>query len=323
MDRQRIEQALSWTIDETRLPGLGTPARGKVRDIYRHGDHRILVTTDRVSAFDRVLGTIPYKGAVLNMISAFWFDLTTERVPNHLVEVPHPNVLVAVDCEPLPVEMVVRAYLTGVTSTSIWTHYEKGSRNFAGNPLPDGMMKNQPLASPILTPSTKAPQGDHDETISADEIVARGLLDEETTERLSRMSFDLFEMGARWARSRGLILVDTKYEFGRTPDGEIVLIDEVHTPDSSRYWMADSYEERMEAGEEPQGLDKEYLRRWLKETHGYAGEGPVPEIPDSVRVEAARRYVELYELITGRDFDPGEGSPPERLQAWAASMAGE
>lgn len=321
MDRNRIEEALKWTIGETSLPNMGEPVRGKVRDSYVHEGMRVLVTTDRISAFDRVLGTIPYKGAVLNLISRFWFDHTAERIPNHVKEIPHPNVLVAVDCEPLPVEMVMRSYLTGVTSTSIWTHYENGSRNFAGNPLPDGMKKNEKLREPILTPSTKAQHGDHDETVSGEEIVSRGLLDQATFDQVAQMSFTLFEMGQTWAARRGLILVDTKYEFGRRPDGEIVLIDEVHTPDSSRYWMADSYEKRLSEGQEPQGLDKEYVRRWLKETHGYTGDGPVPEIPDEVRVEAAHRYIALYELITGEPFDPGEGSLLDRLQHWASSLS--
>jgi len=318
METRRLEQALGWTIGETSLAGMGPVRRGKVRDIYVTGGRRVLVTTDRVSAFDRVLGTIPYKGAVLNLISKFWFDMTRGAVPNHVVEVPHPNVTVAVDCAPLPVEMVVRAYITGVTSTSLWTHYAAGERVIAGNRLPDGLRKNERLAQPILTPSTKAEGGDHDETVSREQIIARGAIDAGTFDEMARMSFALFEAGTRWAAERGLILVDTKYEFGRRPDGRIVIIDEIHTPDSSRYWIAGSYAERMRRAEEPEGLDKEYLRRWLKEEHGYSGDGPVPSIPDDVRVEAARRYITLYELITGREFDPGGGSPMARLEAWAA-----
>jgi phosphoribosylaminoimidazole-succinocarboxamide synthase len=321
MDSGEIREALAWTIDETALPGLGNVSRGKVRDSYVARGRRILVTTDRVSAFDRVLGTIPYKGAVLNLISKFWFDHTTGRVPNHVVDVPHPNVLVAVDCTPVPVEMVVRAYITGVTSTSLWTHYERGERNVAGNRLPDGLVKNQKLERPILTPSTKAEHGDHDETVSREEVLSRGAVDEATFDRMAEMSFALFEMGSRWAAGRGLILVDTKYEFGRTPEGAIVVIDEVHTPDSSRYWMAGTYEERLDSGREPEGLDKEYLRRWLKDERGYSGDGSVPPIPDEVRVEAARRYISVFELITGRKFDPGDGSPLERLEAWAGAFA--
>jgi phosphoribosylaminoimidazole-succinocarboxamide synthase len=320
MDRSRIRRALGWTIDETTLPALGDPVRGKVRDSYVRGDRRILVTTDRISAFDRVLGTIPYKGAVLNLISRFWFDRTADRVPNHVIDVPHPNVLVARNCTPLPVEMVVRAYITGVTSTSLWTHYSRGERVIAGNRLPDGLEKNQKLDRPILTPSTKAEHGDHDETVSREEILERGAVDEETFDRIAEMSFTLFEIGASWASRQGLILVDTKYEFGRTDDGRIVVIDEVHTPDSSRYWMAGSYEERLARGEEPQGLDKEYVRRWLKEERSYVGDGPVPPIPDEVRVEAASRYIAVYELITGLAFDPGEDSPLEKLEAWAGDF---
>ncbi len=320
MERERIAEALQWTIDETQLPWLGEPSRGKVRDIYINDGRRVLVTTDRVSAFDRILGTIPYKGAVLNLISKFWFDLTADRVENHVVEVPHPNVLVAVDCKPLPVEMVVRAYMTGVTSTSIWTHYKNGCRNFAGNPLSDGMTKNQRLSRPILTPSTKAAHGDHDETVSREQILEQKILDAATFDTMARMSFDLFEAGTIWSASRGLILVDTKYEFGRRQDGTIVVIDEIHTPDSSRYWMAESYEARMASGEEPLGLDKEYLRRWLVDTHGYSGDGPVPHIPDQIRIEAARRYIALFELITGQDFDPGTGSPLARLESWAKGI---
>ncbi len=320
MDRKTLESALAWTIGETSLPGLGEPSRGKVRDSWVVDGRRVIVTTDRISAFDRVLGTIPYKGAVLNLISRFWFDMTALRVPNHVIEVPHPNVLVARDCKPLPVEMVVRAYVTGVTSTSIWTHYAAGCRDFAGNPLPDGMVKNQKLERPILTPSTKAEHGEHDETVSRAQVIERGILDAATFDRIADMSLALFSTGVDWASRRGLILVDTKYEFGRTPDGEILVIDEIHTHDSSRYWMADSYMDRIGRGQEPEGLDKEYVRRWLKEERGYTGDGPVPPIPDHVRVEAASRYIALYELITGKTFDPGQGSPLERLAAWAVTL---
>lgn len=304
---------LSRTLDRIDLAGLGEHHHGKVRESYSRGGRRILVASDRLSAFDVVLGTIPFKGQVLNQLAAYWFEETKHLAPNHVIDVPDPNVTRAVECRPLPVEMVVRAYLTGVTTTSIWKHYEAGSRRFAGHALPDGMRKNQPLPQPLVTPSTKAEKGAHDETVSRADLVERGLIDATTFDELEAMCLGMFAFGQARARARGLILVDTKYELGRAPDGRILFIDEIHTPDSSRYWHAEDHERRVARGEEPRSLDKEYVRRHFAAI-GYTGEGTPPPIPDDVRVEAARRYIEAYETVTGRAFLADTEEPLPRIR---------
>lgn len=305
---------LSKTLERTDFRGLGKRYEGKVRDNYTTPDgRRVLIATDRISAFDVVLGTIPFKGQVLNQMAQYWFEETASIAPNHVLSVPDPNVTVARECVPLKAEFVMRAYLTGVTTTSIWYAYERGAREFCGHKLPDGMKKHQRLPRPILTPSTKAEKGDHDESVSREELIRRGLLSAEDFDRAAALVEGLFAFGQRRAAERGLILVDTKYELGRTPDGELVVIDEIHTPDSSRYWYADDYEERLARGEDPRGLDKEYVRRWLVSERGYRGEGPPPALPDEVRIEAARRYIATYERITGRTFVPDIGEPLSRI----------
>jgi phosphoribosylaminoimidazole-succinocarboxamide synthase len=304
---------LKHPLVETALEGLGPVSRGKVRDSYVNDGRRFIVTTDRISAFDRVLGTIPFKGQVLNRVAAFWFEKTRDLVPNHMVGCPDPAVMEVLDCEPLPVEMVVRAYLTGSTSTSILTHYNKGVRNFCGNVLPDGMTAHQKLERPILTPSTKAEHGDHDVSVSPEELLAMGRIPAAEFDEIARMSFALFEAGQRHCAANGLILVDTKYEFGRARDGRILVIDEVHTPDSSRFWQAATYEARRAAGKEPEGLDKEYVRVWLKTERGFTGDGPIPEIPDEIRVEAARRYIAACEQVTGEEFAGDTAEPNARI----------
>jgi phosphoribosylaminoimidazole-succinocarboxamide synthase len=302
------------TLDRTDFPELGAKYEGKVRDNYSDGKgRRTIIVTDRLSAFDRVLTTIPHKGQILNQLAAYWFDETRHIAPNHVIAVPDPNVTVARECRPLPVEMVVRAYLTGVTSTSIWRHYAEGARVFCGHPLPDGMKKNEPLPRAIVTPSTKAEKGGHDESVSKDELIRRGALDAATYERLEAMCLRLFAFGQERVAKNGLILVDTKYELGLAPDGEIVFIDEIHTPDSSRYWYAADYEQRLSRGEEPRSLDKEFVRRWYAD-QGYTGEGAPPAIPDDVRVEASNRYRAAYELVTGRAFVPNTEDPIPRIR---------
>ena len=308
-----LRAQLTKTLDGTHFANLGEHYEGKVRDNYSRDGQRIIVVSDRLSAFDVVLGTIPFKGQVLNQLAAYWFEETKHLAPNHVIDVPDPNVTRAVECQPLPVEMVVRSYLTGVTSTSIWRHYEQGSRLYAGHQLPDGMKKNQPLPRPLVTPSTKAEKGGHDETVSREQLLERRLLDAKTFEQLSEMCLKMFAFGQERARSRGLILVDTKYELGRRPDGTIVLIDEIHTPDSSRYWHAEDYAARLAKGEEPRSLDKEYVRRHFAAL-GYTGDGTPPPIPDEVRVEAARRYISAYELVTGRTFEPNTEDPLPRIR---------
>jgi phosphoribosylaminoimidazole-succinocarboxamide synthase len=316
IDTQILTAEIERTLSETdlRLPGLIRRQRGKVRDSYILQDgRRVIVTTDRLSAFDVVLTTIPFKGQVLNQLSAFWFREAQQVAENHLLAVPDPNAMLVRECQVLPVELIMRAYLTGVTTTSIWYAYSRGARTFCGHALPEGMKKNQALPRPILTPSTKAEHGAHDESVSGAELVRRGLIDEATLAKATAMCERLFALGQAHAARRGLILVDTKYEMGRLPDGRLVFVDEIHTPDSSRYWYAGDYEERLQRGEEPRSLDKEYVRRYLADL-GYTGEGAPPPLPAEVRVEAARRYIAAYELITGVPFQPQPGPHGPRIQ---------
>jgi phosphoribosylaminoimidazole-succinocarboxamide synthase len=290
---------------------------GKVRDCYidRERGERIIVVTDRLSAFDAVVGTIPSKGQVLNQLATFWFEKTQHIAPNHMLRTPDPNVMIARECEPLPVELVMRSYLTGVTSTSIWKAYEKGERTFCGHALADGMTKNQRLPHAILTPSTKAAKGDHDVSVSREELLAMGRIDPAMFDRAAALAAALFAEGQRHAAAQGLILADTKYEMGIAKDGTLTIIDEIHTPDSSRYWYADDYEERLARGEEPRSLDKEYVRRWLSGEAKWSGDGTPPVMPDEIRLEAARRYIASYETVTGTTFVPDTREPVARIAA--------
>ena len=307
----RIQKELRQTLGRTDLPIRGQRLQGKVRDSYVLGDgRRILIATDRISAFDCVLGTIPFKGQVLNQMATFWFEKTADIAPNHVLDVPDPAVMVVAECEQLPLEFIVRGYITGVTETSAWTNYQRGVRNFCGNILPEGLRKDQKLERPILTPTTKHEK--HDRNVSREEAIAEGLITPELFDRAADLCFRLFERGQQFAATRGLILVDTKYELGLR-NGVLTVTDEIHTPDSSRYWFADTYEELFRAGREQRKLDKEYVREWLA-AQGFRGEGTPPVIPDDVRVEAARRYIEAYELITGRPFEVSEEPPIERIQ---------
>ena len=314
IDDSLLRQALKNPLEQTDFPELGEKYAGKVRDNYSPGDgRRFIVVTDRISAFDRNLGTLPLKGQLLNRVASFWFDKTRDVAPNHLLEVPDPNVMVARECRPLPVEMVVRAYLTGTTSTSIWVHYERGAREFCGHRLPEGLQQHQRLPEPILTPSTKAAHGDHDVSASRERILEQTRMDPDLFDRAAQMSLSLFALGQAWCKERGLILVDTKYEFGTTPEGNLVVIDEIHTPDSSRFWFAESYQERFEGGQDPESFDKDHVRRYLA-ARGYRGDGPVPEIPDEVRLEATRRYAQAVEWITGEPFVPSLEPPVARIR---------
>jgi phosphoribosylaminoimidazole-succinocarboxamide synthase len=308
VEEEILKKQLSLTLKETDFQELGKPIMGKVRDTYDLGEKRILITTDRLSAFDRVLTTIPFKGQVLNQISAFWFEKTLDIVKNHVIEVPDPNVTIARTCEVVPVEMVVRGYLTG----SAWRDYEAG-KDISGIELPKGMKQHQRFEKPIVTPSTKAEQGDHDEPISKEGIIEKGVVEEKLYNQLEKLTLALYERGVQISAKQGLILVDTKYEFGLV-DGEVYLIDEIHTPDSSRYWYIDSYEERFNAGKEPQILDKEYVRQWLIKEKNYMGDGPQPEIPDDVRLETARRYIRAFETITGKQLNGQNNNPAERIK---------
>jgi len=313
VDPKLLAEQCERTLARTDFPNLGRRIEGKVRDSYVAGKRRFIVVTDRVSCFDRVVGTLPFKGQVLNQIAAFWFERTRGIAPNHLLEVPDPNVSIVRECRPLPVEFVYRAYLTGSTSTSIWTAYARGERVYCGHRLPDGLRRNEPLPQPILTPTTKAPHGEHDELTSRAELIARGTLSEARFDECARITAALFAEGSRFAASRSLILVDSKYELGLDDEGRVVVIDEIHTPDSSRYWYRDAYQRAMAAGRDPEALDKEYVRRWLAE-RGYRGEGPPPELPVDVRCEAARRYSEAFEQLTGSGFEPDPEPPLARIR---------
>ena len=301
------------TLEGTDLPELGQRIVGKVRDSYVRDSQRTIIVSDRVSAFDVVVGTIPLKGQVLNQVAAFWFDQIGDIAPHHLLSVPDPSVSVVRECQILPVEFVYRGYLTGSSSTSIWTAYESGERTYCGHQLADGMSRHEPLPEPLLTPTTKAEQGEHDELTSREELIANGTLSAERYDEAAAIAQRLFARGQAFAEERGLILVDTKYEMGLDENGQIVVIDEIHTPDSSRYWYRDRYEQALSRGESPPALDKEYLRLWLGE-QGYKGEGTPPEIPVDVRCEAARRYIETFEKVTGRAFVPDLEDPLPRLR---------
>ena len=285
------------------IPGLGKKYQGKVRDFYFKDDKRILITTDRQSAFDVVLGHIPYKGAVLNLLSAFWFNKTKNIVDNHMISIPDPNVMIAKNCKPIPVEMVIRGYISGVTKTSLWYLYEKGDREIYGIKFPDGLKKNQKLKKPVITPTThpEAGSGLHDERLTRNEIIKKGIVDKKLYERMERATYKLFDFGSRLCRSRGLILVDTKYEFGLYK-GKLVLIDEIHTPDSSRFWLAKSYLQRIKKGLEPENFDKEFLRLWYAK-RGYRGDGKPPKMTKKLIVAFAQRYISIYEKITSKKFE--------------------
>jgi phosphoribosylaminoimidazole-succinocarboxamide synthase len=307
-----IRKQLNNTLKETNFPELGRKYEGKVRDNYTEGDKRIIITTDRISAFDRVLGTIPFKGQVLNQLASFCFEKTKHLARNHLINSPDPNVMVVRECKPIPVEMVVRGYITGVTTTSAWYNYERGVRNFCGVRLPEGLKKDQKFDKPIITPTTKAEHGGHDVSLSPEEIISKGIIPKEMFEKMKEISLKLFDFGTQWAKKNGLILVDTKYEFG-TLDGEIVLMDEIHTPDSSRFWFADTYNELFEKGEEQRKLDKEYVRTWLAQ-QGFRGDGEQPPLTDEIRAEAAKRYIKAFEIITGQKFTVSDKPVLERIR---------
>jgi phosphoribosylaminoimidazole-succinocarboxamide synthase len=318
MNDEQLRQVLPHAFDGIDLPFLGRKSSGKVREIYDQGDRLILITTDRLSAFDRILGLVPYKGQVLNQLSAFWFEQTRDIVGNHFLASPDPNVTIGRKCRPLPVEVVVRGFISGVTKTALWYRYSQGERTIYGIDFPDGLRKNDPLPEPIITPTTKASDGGHDERITSAEVVAQGLVDPETWMRVQGAAVELFRRGQEIARRGGLILVDTKYEFGISDDGEILLIDEVHTPDSSRFWTLESYE-KLNAGDavgeraEPENFDKEFIRLYYAE-HGYRGDGDPFPLPAELAIQAAQRYIRTYEMITGRVFEPGEYPVGERVR---------
>ena len=294
-----IKNNLKNCLTETIL-SIGKKRVGKVRDTYELPDRMILITTDRQSAFDRILAAIPFKGQVLNQISAWWFEKTTHIVPNHIIAVPDPNVTIGKKCTVFPVEFVVRGYITGTTSTSAWVNYQKGIREFCGNTLPEGLKKNQKFDKPIVTPTTKSDE--HDRLISPKEIVTEGLMTQADWDYVNAKALELFTFGQKIAAEHGLILVDTKYEFGKDADGKITLIDEIHTPDSSRYWIAESYAERFGADQEPENIDKEFLRLWFTKNCDPYNDKELPAAPDELVIELSKRYIQLYEMITREKF---------------------
>jgi phosphoribosylaminoimidazole-succinocarboxamide synthase len=303
---ERDTQALAGVLTDAEYPELPAFQRGKVRDSYDLPDgRRIMIATDRQSAFDKVLAAVPYKGQVLTQTARFWFDQTEDICPNHVIDYPDPNVILAKTLKILPIEMVVRDYMTGSTETSIWPMYERGERLLYGHQFIDGLVKNQKLPETIITPTTKAEAGEHDAPITAVEIVEQGLLTQEQWDDVSAKSLAVFARGREIAARNGLILVDTKFEFGLDENGTIILADEILTPDSSRYWKADSYETRLSNGEEPESLDKEFLRLWVRgQCDPY--KDPIPDIPPETLIEFAGKYVALFETVTGLSFDYGD-----------------
>lgn len=300
------------TLDDIVLP-LADRRAGKVRVSYAlPGHRRLFVTTDRLSAFDRFVACVPYKGQVLNQLAAWWFEHTRDIVDNHLIAVPDENVSVTIAAQPLPVEVIVRGYITGVTGTSLWTRYAAGQRTIDGHHLPEGLLKNHPLPHHVITPTTKGEAGEHDVPLSCTDVVERALVAPALWGRVQEVALALFARGQEVAARAGLILADTKYEFGLAPNGGLRLIDEVHTPDSSRFWVRSTYDERVGAGLEPESLDKELVRRALVDA-GHAGDGPVPALPSSVYEDTSRRYITAYETITGEHFHPGASPIAERI----------
>ena len=299
-------------LEKTDLKNLGEKYQGKVRDVYIQNDKVIMISTDRYSAFDRNLALIPCKGQVLTQVSRFWFEQTKDIVPNHVIDFPDPNVVVGKKCKVLPVEMVVRGYITGVTGTSIWTLYKNGQRDFGDFVLPDGMKKNQKLDKPVLTPTTK--HEEHDRNLTSKMVIEEKLMDPEVWQKVSDIALKLFTRGQEIALDRGLILVDTKYEFGIDEKGEIILIDEIHTPDSSRYWQATTYKNRIAQELEPENFDKEFLRLWFKDNCDPYKDDKLPEAPTKMIEELSRRYIKICEQITGIPFHKEEGNIVKRIE---------
>ncbi len=312
ISKESILQLLPNAFQGCDLPLPGKQA-GKVREWYPLSDQRrLLITTDRLSAFDRNLACVPYKGQVLNQLAAWWFDQTADIIANHMLATPDPNALLAIEAEPFPIEVIVRGYITGVTSTALWRRYELGERRIYGYSFPEGLRKNQALSEPIITPTTKGGASGHDERLTCAEVTGRGFMEAGDWEQVQSAALKIFQRGQEIAQKNGLILVDTKYEFGRAPDGRVLLIDEVHTPDSSRFWKANSYLERLRNGQEPENFDKEIVRLAYAE-YGYRGDGDIPAMPDDLWATVSQRYITIYEMLTAREFVPGDYPVEKRL----------
>lgn len=309
IDKKTIAKNISSTLKTVSIKGLGKKESGKVRDWYSKDGLRILIATDRISAFDKVLGLIPFRGAVLNMLSEFWFEKTRDIIPNHMIGVVDPNIMLVSECKALPVEVVVRGYITGVTSTSLWKRYSEGKRVIYGIKFPDGLKRHQKLKSPVITPTTRGTgAGGHDEPITKEEIIRQKLITAAIWRQIEKVAYALFERGTKIASSAGFILADTKYEFGLDRKGRLILIDEIHTPDSSRFWLKESYYQKMKKGEDPENYDKEYMRLWFVK-EGYAGRGKAPQIPESLMVKISQRYMEVYERLTAEKFEVDTTKP--------------
>lgn len=311
-DDKIIRELMKQPFDKTSLP-LNNKIQGKVRDVYPLDDNQILlVVTDRLSAFDQILGCVPFKGQVLNQLSAWWFENTKDIVPNHMISIPDPNAMLSYKAEAFPVEVIVRGYITGVTKTALWYRYELGEREIYGHQFPEGLQKNQKLPEPLITPTTKGIDGGHDERLTCDEVHSEGHLDKETWDIVQKAALALFKRGQEVAEKAGLILVDTKYEFGILPNGEVSIIDEIHTPDSSRFWALDNYKERINSDLEPENYDKEFLRLEYAKL-GYLGDGQPPTMSEDLWIRVSKRYIELFERLTGLDLIAGDYPANDRL----------
>jgi phosphoribosylaminoimidazole-succinocarboxamide synthase len=312
ISKDKLIKLLPQALKETNL-SLANKQTGKVRDWYNLSNgQRLIVTTDRLSAFDIILAAVPYKGQVLNQLSAWWFEQTQDIIPNHIISLPDPNASVVWAAKPILVEVIVRGYITGVTSTALWYRYSLGERDIYGYTFPEGLQKNARLPEPIITPTTKGGTTGHDERLACAEVVEKDLLDAKTWDQVQGAALAIFKRGQEIANKAGMILVDTKYEFGLASDGSVILIDEVHTPDSSRFWKADTYETRFAAGEDPENFDKEFVRIAYAEK-GYRGDGEAPSMPDELWVSTSERYITIYELLTGKKFDAGDYPLEPRL----------
>ncbi|MBX3035898.1 MAG: phosphoribosylaminoimidazolesuccinocarboxamide synthase [Anaerolineales bacterium] len=312
ISQNELLKLIPQALNETNLPLAGKQS-GKVRDWYDLPNRqRLIVTTDRLSAFDRILARVPYKGQVLNQLSAWWFEQTKEIIPNHLISIPDPNAAIVQKVHPIQVEVIVRGYITGVTSTALWHRYSLGERNIYGYDFPEGLRKNQKLSEPIITPTTKGGETGHDERLTCAEVVEKKILDENIWNQVQNAALAIFKRGQELAAKAELILVDTKYEFGLTDDGQVMLIDEVHTPDSSRFWRANAYQKLFDEGKEPENFDKEFIRIAYADK-GYRGDGEIPSMPDDLWTSASRRYIAIYEMLTGKTFKPESYPIEERL----------
>ena len=313
MNKELIKENLSSAFTQSSID-FEPKIEGKVRDSYPLGNgQRLIVTTDRLSAFDQILKSLPFKGQVLNQLSAWWFEQTKTIINNHMISLPDPNASIVKEVTPFPIEVIVRGYISGVTKTALWYRYSMGERKIYGYDFPEGLSKNQQLPEPIITPTTKGGPTGHDERLTCAEVTQKGFLDETTWFSIQEASIKIFKKGQELAQKAGLILVDTKYEFGLSEEGEILLIDEVHTPDSSRFWKADNYQSRISQGLEPENFDKEFIRILYAE-NGYRGDGVAPQLPSDTWVQASELYIRAFEMLTGQIFAPGDYPVNPRLE---------